>query len=87
MPIRAILFDLGGVFFPWPAPEFFAQWEGRFGLEPGALDPLLWHGPDIEAANIGKPLMKLVVPSIGSTAQMKALSRLFCASISSPMMP
>lgn len=54
MPIRAILFDLGGVFFPWPAPEFFAQWERRFGLQPGALDPLLWHGPDIEAANIGQ---------------------------------
>ena len=54
MTIRAILFDLGGVFFPWPSPEFFAAWERRFGLEPGRLHALLWYGPDIEAANIGQ---------------------------------
>jgi putative hydrolase of the HAD superfamily len=49
MPIRALVFDIGGVFFPWPAEEYFTEWGKRLGVD-GAR---LWHGPDIEAANLG----------------------------------
>jgi putative hydrolase of the HAD superfamily len=52
-PIRAVLFDIGGVFFPWPKPAFFMDWATRLALEPGQIHQLLWCGPDIEAANIG----------------------------------
>jgi len=53
LPIRAVLFDIGGVFFPWPPPAFFRQWEARLTIAPGHIHQLLWHGPDVEAANIG----------------------------------
>jgi|SoiMethySBSTD1v2_1073268.scaffolds.fasta_scaffold637201_1 putative hydrolase of the HAD superfamily len=53
LPIRAVLFDIGGVFFPWPQSAFFMQWETRLAIAPGHIHQLLWHGPDIEAANIG----------------------------------
>ena len=53
MRIRAVAFDLGGVFFPWPDREYFTRWEERLRLQRGSLDALLWHGPDIEAANVG----------------------------------
>lgn len=52
-PIRAVVFDLGGVFFPWPQAAFFARWEARLGITPAGLQRMLWHGPDIEAANVG----------------------------------
>jgi putative hydrolase of the HAD superfamily len=52
-PIRAVVFDLGGVFFPWPSPDYFARWAGRLDVAPDRLHRLLWYGPDIEAANIG----------------------------------
>jgi putative hydrolase of the HAD superfamily len=53
LPVRAVLFDIGGVFFPWPQPAFFIDWETRLAIEPGQIHQLLWYGPDIEAANIG----------------------------------
>ena len=53
LPIRAVLFDIGGVFFPWPQPAFFMDWETQLAIEPGQIHQLLWYGPDIEAANIG----------------------------------
>ena len=44
MAIRAVIFDIGGVFFPAPDPGLFAGWDAA----------LLWHGPDVEAANVGE---------------------------------
>lgn len=52
-PIRAALFDIGGVFYLGPRPAFFAAWEARLGMAPGQFHGRLWYGPDIEAANIG----------------------------------
>ncbi len=52
-PIRAVVFDLGDVFFPWPQAAFFARWEARLGITPHGLHRMLSHGPDIEAANVG----------------------------------
>ena len=53
-PIRAVCFDIGGVFFLWPHADFFARWEAELGLPAGELHSRLWHGPDIEAANVGE---------------------------------
>ena len=53
MPIRAVVFDIGGVFFPWPATEYFHEWAERQGLPREGLTELLFHGPDVEAANVG----------------------------------
>jgi putative hydrolase of the HAD superfamily len=53
VPIQAVAFDLGGVFFPWPSREYFERWAVRHGLDSRSLDALLWHGPDVEAANLG----------------------------------
>jgi putative hydrolase of the HAD superfamily len=54
MPIRAVVFDIGGVFFPWPTTEYFLDWGERRGLARDGLAERLWHGPDIEAANLGE---------------------------------
>ncbi|CAG7657114.1 HAD family hydrolase [Paenibacillus allorhizosphaerae] len=51
--IRDIVFDLGGVFFMWPERYYFEEWATRLGIAPEIFHRLLWHGPDIEAANIG----------------------------------
>lgn len=51
--VRAVVFDLGGVFFPWPAEDYFARWADHVGISADRLPQHLWHGPDIEAANIG----------------------------------
>jgi putative hydrolase of the HAD superfamily len=53
LPIRAVLFDIGGVFFLWPKPAFFMDWATQLAIEPEEIHQLLWYGPDIEAANIG----------------------------------
>ena len=53
MTIRAVVFDIGGVFFPWPSEEYFVEWGTRRGLGHDGLLEALWHGPDIEAANLG----------------------------------
>lgn len=52
--IRAAAFDLGDVLFtPQPQVEFFARWDQRLCITPGSLCSGLWHGPDIEQANVG----------------------------------
>jgi len=51
--IQAVLFDIGGVFFPWPLPDFFESWKARLGISSERFQDLLWHGSDIEAANVG----------------------------------
>jgi putative hydrolase of the HAD superfamily len=41
-PIRAVIFDWGGVIEALPDAARFAEWEQRLGLPPGALQPILW---------------------------------------------
>lgn len=53
LPIRAVLFDIGGVFLPWPPAAYFAPWAEHLGITSERMHQLLWYGPDIEAANIG----------------------------------
>jgi len=57
--IRTAVFDLGAVLFT-PHPLFtpqrsdiLAHLAQRLGVMPDALQARLWHGPDIEAANVG----------------------------------
>lgn len=52
--IRAAVFDVGDVLFtPQSQADFLARWEQRLCCAPGSLCKVLWHGPDIEAANVG----------------------------------
>jgi len=53
LPIRAVLFDIGGVFFQWPRQALFMDLAMQLAIEPVQIHQLLWYGPDIEAANIG----------------------------------
>jgi putative hydrolase of the HAD superfamily len=52
-PIRAVLFDIGGVFLSWPAPAFFTHWATLLSIPPDQFQQRLWHSPDVEAANTG----------------------------------
>jgi putative hydrolase of the HAD superfamily len=51
----ALLLDIGNVLFA-PHPDLaplVAQAAARIGLSPEVLAAGLWHGPDVEAANVG----------------------------------
>ncbi len=50
-PIKAIIFDWGGVFEPLPDAARFALWEGQLGLQPGSLIDILW-GPVWEQVEV-----------------------------------
>lgn len=53
--IRTLSFDIGGVFLLGKADKgFFARWAERLGLDAETFGKRLWHGPDIEHANIGQ---------------------------------
>src|SRR5262245_37124692 len=55
VPVRVVVFDLGGVVFTGPVwAEFRTRWVKRLGITPEWFDANLWYGPDIEAANIGQ---------------------------------
>lgn len=41
-PIRAVIFDWGGVIEALPDAARFAEWEQRLGLPRDALQPILW---------------------------------------------
>ncbi|MBV9867984.1 MAG: HAD family phosphatase [Abitibacteriaceae bacterium] len=54
-PLRVAVFDIGDVLFtPHAQSDFLNRWEQRLGIARGELSQLLWYGPDIEAANIGR---------------------------------
>ncbi len=55
-PIRAVLFDWGGVLEVLPAPADFAVWEPRLGLRPGSLQDILWGETwsRVEAGAVGR---------------------------------
>jgi len=52
--VRAVIYDIGGVFLPWPGPDYFARWAKRLGFDQPEFERLLWLGPDIEEANLGR---------------------------------
>jgi putative hydrolase of the HAD superfamily len=52
----ALLLDIGNVLFV-PHPDLaplVAQAASRIGLSPEVMAAGLWHGPDVEAANVGR---------------------------------
>ena len=54
MPLRAVIFDVGGVLFNaarWEAAR--DRWAPLLGLTADRLAEQVWYGPDIEAANVG----------------------------------
>lgn len=53
--MRTLVLDIGGVFYLSKADDaFFARWAERAGRTAEALAASFWHGPDIEAANVGR---------------------------------
>jgi epoxide hydrolase-like predicted phosphatase len=52
-PVKALVIDIGDVFFPFPPPSYFTAWAESRGIPTDALARTLWHSPDIEAANVG----------------------------------
>jgi putative hydrolase of the HAD superfamily len=54
MPITTIALDLSGVMFTKPADwRPFAYAAAELGVSEELLRRVLWHGPDVEAANVG----------------------------------
>lgn len=52
--MRTLILDIGGVFYLGrPDATFWARWGARAGMTAEALEAEFWHGPDIEAANVG----------------------------------
>lgn len=53
MPIRAVVFDIGGVFFHQPDRTAHRIWERRLGLPEGQLGRTIWTMPISAQAEIG----------------------------------
>src|SRR5512136_1719795 len=55
MPIRAVIFDGGGVLVLGSGDRSRkVRWEQRLGLEAGALDRAIWSLPASQRANVGQ---------------------------------
>ncbi len=54
MPIRAVIFDIGGVLFHLADKSKQQQWEARLGLETGLLGRTIWTMPISAQAEIGQ---------------------------------
>ncbi len=54
MPIKAMVFDCGGVVLRDHDDIHYARWEDRLGLEPGELKERLWFGPLWAQAELGQ---------------------------------
>lgn len=53
--MRTLILDIGGVFYLGrPDAAFWARWGARAGMDAETLEAEFWHGPDIEAANVGE---------------------------------
>ncbi|CAG0934653.1 FMN hydrolase / 5-amino-6-(5-phospho-D-ribitylamino)uracil phosphatase [Thermoflexales bacterium] len=53
MPIRAVIFDVGGVLFHQPDKSRHRYWEERLGLAVGALGSTVWQLPISQQAVVG----------------------------------
>ncbi len=53
MPIRAVLFDIGGVLFHQPDRTAHRRWDVRLGLDDGLLGRTIWTMPISAQAEIG----------------------------------
>ena len=55
MPVRAVIFDGGGVLVQGSGDRSRkARWEQRLGLEAGMLDRAIWRLPVSQRANVGQ---------------------------------
>src|SRR5512143_2157453 len=53
MPLRAVIFDIGGVLFQQPDRTANRRWEVRLGLDDGLLGRTIWTMPISAQAEIG----------------------------------
>lgn len=54
MPIKALVFDCGGVVLRDADSFHYDRWEARLNLQAGELRQRLWHGPYWAEAEIGR---------------------------------
>jgi putative hydrolase of the HAD superfamily len=54
MPIKALVFDCGGVVLRHQDGVYYERWEARLGLQPGELEERLWSGPLWARAELGQ---------------------------------
>ncbi len=54
MPIRALIFDFGGVLMRTEDPNPRREWEARHGLKPGELSDLVFGSPVAALATVGQ---------------------------------
>lgn len=54
MPIKALVFDCGGVVLRDRDDSHYERWEARLGLAPGELKVRLYHGPLWAQAELGR---------------------------------
>ena len=54
MPLKAVIFDLGGVLLRTQNPEPRARWERDLGLRPGELSEVVFNGEAGLAAQLGQ---------------------------------
>jgi putative hydrolase of the HAD superfamily len=54
MPVRAVIFDIGGVLFHLADKSRQRQWEARLGLDEGQLGRTIWTMPISARAEIGQ---------------------------------
>lgn len=54
MPVRAVIFDFGGVLVRTRSQHLRAEWEARLGLAPGAASAIVFNSESGRAAQLGR---------------------------------
>lgn len=67
MPIRAVIFDFGGVLFRTEDPSPRARWEQRLGLAPGELEARVFDVEEARRAAVGRASTEEVWAAVART--------------------
>jgi epoxide hydrolase-like predicted phosphatase len=72
MPVRAVLFDVGGVILRTEDPEPRRRWERRLGLAPGRLVEAVFDNPEALRATRGEAREEDVWREVGRSLDLTA---------------
>jgi epoxide hydrolase-like predicted phosphatase len=72
MPIRAVLFDVGGVILRTEDPDPRMRWENRLGLAPGRLVKVVFDNPVALSSTRGEALEEDVWREVGRSLNLPA---------------